>query len=95
MSVSTPDYNRKWYVMAAIGIGLLLSTIDGSIVNIAMPTLAESFSSSIAGVQWVTTAYLLTNATLLLSIGRLGDMIGKKRIYVSGFVVFTLDALPI
>jgi MFS family permease len=66
------DYSRKWLVMAAVGSGMFLSTVDGSIVNLALPTLSRTFGSSFAVVQWVVLAYLLTISTLLLSVGRLG-----------------------
>jgi EmrB/QacA subfamily drug resistance transporter len=88
-----PDYSRKWFVLAAVGMGIFLGTIDGSIVNVALPTLARSLQTEFAIVQWVSLAYLLTMATLMLSMGRLGDMIGKKRVYASGFVIFTLGSL--
>lgn len=79
--------------MVAVSIGILLATIDGTIVNIALPTLTEEFDVPFATVQWVVLAYLLTWATLSISIGRLGDMIGKKPIYTSGFAVFTVGSL--
>ncbi|HSG18812.1 MAG TPA: DHA2 family efflux MFS transporter permease subunit [Anaerolineae bacterium] len=87
------DYSRKWLVLAAVGTGIFLSTVDASIVNVALPTLSRSFDSSFAVVQWVVLAYLLTISTLLLSVGRLGDMIGKKPIYATGFVVFTIGSM--
>ncbi len=85
----TVDYGHKWYVMAAVSMSIFLATIDGSIVNVALPTLVKELQTDFATVQWVVLAYLLTQTTLLLSIGRLGDMIGKKSIYVWGLVVFT------
>lgn len=93
MSEESVDYSRKWYVMAAVAMSIFLATIDGSIVNVALPTLVRELNTDFATVQWVVLSYLLTQATLLLSIGRLGDMIGKKRIYVSGFVVFTVGSV--
>lgn len=87
------DYSRKWYVMLAVGVGIFLATLDGSIVNVAMPTLERTLQTSLAIVQWVVLAYLLTVTTLLLSIGRLADIIGKKSIYLTGFMVFTLGSL--
>ena len=83
------DYSRKWYVMAAVGMGIILATIDGSIVNVALPTLQRAFDTGFALVQWVVLAYLLTITTLMLSVGRLGDMFGKKPLYTAGFVIFT------
>jgi EmrB/QacA subfamily drug resistance transporter len=87
------DYRRKWFVLSAVGMGIFLGTIDGSIVNIALPTLAHNFGSEFATVEWVTLGYLLTVTTLMLSMGRLGDMIGKKPVYNTGFVVFTVGSL--
>jgi len=65
------DYSLKWYVLAAVGMGIFLATIDGSIVNIALPTLVRSFNTDFATVQWVVLAYLLTITTLILSVVRL------------------------
>jgi len=89
MNVSEIDYSRKWYVMVAISMGTLLSTIDGSIVNVALPSLVRELETKFSTVQWVVLAYLLTLAVLLLSIGRLADMVGKKRIYITGLALFT------
>ena len=84
------DYARKWLVMAAIGMGIFLGTIDGSIVNAALPTLETEFDTTFAAIQWVVLGYLLTLATLTLGIGRLGDMTGKRPIYTAGFALFTV-----
>ncbi|GIV79959.1 MFS transporter [Litorilinea aerophila] len=88
----TVDYSRKWYVMMAVAMGIFLATIDGSIVNVALPTLVRDFGTVFAAVQWVVLSYLLTVTTLMLGIGRLADMVGKKRIYVSGFIIFTVGS---
>lgn len=87
--VPNVDYGRKWHVMIAIAMGIFLGTIDGSIVNAALPTLVEELDTRFAAVQWVILGYLLTLASLTLSIGRLGDMTGKRPIYTSGFALFT------
>ncbi|KAA3643389.1 MAG: MFS transporter [Chloroflexi bacterium] len=87
------DYSRKWYVMAAVGMSLFLATVDGSIVNVSLPTLVRELQTDFPTVQWVVLAYLLTQTTLMLSVGRLGDMIGKKQIFTAGFVVFTIGSV--
>jgi len=87
------DFSRKWYVMSAVVMGIFLTTIDGSIVNLALPTLVRAFGTDFATVQWVVLAYLLTITTLMLSIGRLADMIGKKPLYTAGFVIFTTGSV--
>ena len=86
------DYSRKWFVMAAVGVGILLGTIDASIIYIALPTLAREFNTSFSTVQWVAHAYMLTLSTLTLTMGRLGDMFGKKQIYITGVVVFSIGS---
>jgi EmrB/QacA subfamily drug resistance transporter len=87
------DYSRKWYVMAAVGMSILLSTIDATIVNIALPTLVRDLDTDFPTVQWVVLSYLLIQATLMLSVGRLGDMLGKKPLFTSGFIVFTIGSV--
>ena len=84
---------NKWRVMVAVGMGIFLATLDGSIVNVALPTLTQEFRTAFTIVEWVILAYLLTVATLLLSMGRLGDMLGKKPVYQAGFAVFTLGSV--
>jgi len=81
--------NYRWYVMAVVFIGSFMAPLDSSIVNIALPTLTKYFSVGITTVEWVVMAYLLTTSALLLSAGRLGDMVGHKRIYITGFLAFT------
>ena len=83
---------QKWYVMIAVAAGLFLGTIDGSIVNIALPTLERELHTQFAIVQWVVLSYLLTVATLMLAVGRLADILGKKPLYLTGFVIFTLGS---
>jgi EmrB/QacA subfamily drug resistance transporter len=87
------DYSQKWWVMLAIAMGIFLGTIDGSIVNVALPTLVRDLDTTFPVVQWVVLAYLLALSTLVLSIGRLGDIVGKKAISSSGFAVFTLGSV--
>jgi EmrB/QacA subfamily drug resistance transporter len=87
------DYSGKWWVMSAIAMGIFLATIDGSIVNIALPTLTTTLGADFATIQWVVLAYLLAITTLLAIVGRLADMYGRKNLYNSGFVVFTIGSL--
>ena len=91
--LSEEDYSKKWYVLSAVGMGVFLATIDGSIVNVSLPTMERSFHTDFALVQWVVLAYLLTVTTLMLGIGRLADIYGKKPIYTTGFIVFTMGSV--
>jgi len=87
------DYVRKWYVMFAVAMSILLATIDLSIVNIALPTLERELATTFPVVQWVVLAYGLILATLTLGVGRLGDIVGKKPIFAAGFAVFTVGSV--
>lgn len=86
-------YTQKWLILASVGMGIFLSTIDGSIVNVTLPTFVKVMNTDFATTQWVVLSYLLIITTLLLSMGRLGDMVGKKPVYRTGFIVFTIGSL--
>ncbi len=88
----TKDYSRKWHAMAAVGTGVFLATVDGSIINVSLPTLVRELHTEFAVVQWVVLAYLLTITSTMAGIGRLADMVGKKSIYMTGFIIFTLGS---
>lgn len=92
-SHAQPVTAARWWVLVAIGIGTFMSALDGSVVNTILPVLRRSFSSSIAEIEWVVIIYLLVLSGLLLSFGRLGDIQGHKRVYLSGFAVFTISSL--
>jgi EmrB/QacA subfamily drug resistance transporter len=79
--------------MAAVAMGVFLATIDGSIVNVALPTLARELQAPFAAVQWVVLGYLLTLVTLMMVAGRLADLYGRKPLYTAGFVIFTCGSL--
>jgi EmrB/QacA subfamily drug resistance transporter len=79
--------------MTAVAVAVFLGTVDGSIVNIALPTIVDDFETSFAAVQWVPLSYLLTQATLVLGMGRIGDIAGRKAAFVAGFAVFILGSV--
>ncbi len=82
----------KWKVLFVICIGIFMSTLDGSILNIANPTIARSMSVSMQQVQWVVTAYMLVITATLLFFGKLGDQKGSSKIYTYGFLIFTIGS---
>jgi len=79
-------------VLVTIGIGTFMSALDGSVVNTLLPVLGRELGTDVAGVEWVTTIYLLVISGLLLSVGRAGDLFGHRRLYLAGFVLFVLGS---
>jgi EmrB/QacA subfamily drug resistance transporter len=78
----------RW-VLASLSLSMLLSSLGTSIANVALPTLAQAFGTSFQHVQWVVLAYLLAITTLIVSVGRLGDITGRRRLLLAGIVLFT------
>ncbi len=79
---------RRSVILAAVMAGAILGPIDASIVNVVLPTLASSFATSLAVVQWVPMAYLLASGSLVLLFGRLGDLRGHRRVFLAGLLAF-------
>ncbi len=78
----------KWLVLVTVGLGILTSTVDGSITNIALPELGKVFGVDPSVILWVSAAYLLASIGLMLTLGSLGDAIGRKQVFLTGFLVF-------
>ncbi|WP_239516330.1 MULTISPECIES: MFS transporter [unclassified Streptomyces] len=78
----------RW-ALAALSLLMLLSSLGTSIANVALPTLAEAFSASFQEVQWIVLSYLLAVTTLIVGAGRLGDLIGRRRLLLAGILLFT------
>ena len=72
---------------------MLLSSLGTSIANVGLPTLARAFNASFQEVQWIVLAYLLAITTLIVSVGRLGDIIGRRRLLLAGMFLFTLASV--
>jgi EmrB/QacA subfamily drug resistance transporter len=84
---------NKWLVFGILAIGIFMATLDSSIVNISLPTIARFFGVPLNGaVEWVIIAYLVVTAAVLLTVGRLADMIGRKPIWAAGLIVFTASS---
>ena len=79
-----------WTVFATVALGTFMATLDSSIVNVTLPTLAGEFAAPITTIEWVPVSYLLTLTLLLLPFGRLGDVRGRKWVFVAGLAVFTI-----
>ncbi|HWF54460.1 MAG TPA: DHA2 family efflux MFS transporter permease subunit [Solirubrobacteraceae bacterium] len=81
---------RHWWTLVAAGLGLGMNVLDGTVVNVALPSIQRDLHSSFPTVQWVVSAYLLSFAVLLATGGRLGDIFGRRRIFLIGVAVFAL-----
>jgi EmrB/QacA subfamily drug resistance transporter len=79
----------RW-ALASLSLSMLLSSLGTSIANVGLPTLAQAFDASFQQVQWIVLAYLLAITTLIVSVGRLGDFIGRRRLLLAGIFLFTV-----
>jgi EmrB/QacA subfamily drug resistance transporter len=92
-----PDERRahanQWAVLGLVVVGTFMTTLDASIVNISLPSIARTFHTPFGGaVEWVIIAYLVVTAATLLTFGRVSDLIGRKPVWVAGLVCFTLGS---
>ena len=84
-----PTTARATWVLAALSLAMLLSSLGTSVANVALPTLEEDFGAPFGQVQWVVLAYLLALTTLVVSAGRLGDLAGRRRLLIAGLALFS------
>src|SRR5258705_10950799 len=82
----------RW-ALASLSLSMLLSSLGTSIANVGLPTMAQAFNASFQEVQWVVLAYLLAITTLIVSVGRLGDIIGRRRLLLAGIFLFTVASV--
>jgi MFS family permease len=84
----------RWAVLALVALGTFMTTLDASIVNISLPSIARTFHTPIgSAVEWVIIAYLIVIAATLLTFGRLSDLVGRKSVWVVGLAIFTLGSI--
>ena len=84
---------RKWLILTSVSLGSLMATLDGSIVNIALPAIQTDFRMDLTTIEWIVVAYLLVVGCLLLPVGRLGEVLTFKRVYLVGFTIFTMASV--
>jgi EmrB/QacA subfamily drug resistance transporter len=89
-AVIQPAQKTVRWALASLSLSMLLSSLGTSIANVGLPTLAEVFEASFQQVQWIVLAYLLAITTLIVSVGRLGDLLGRQRLLLAGIGLFTL-----
>jgi len=85
--------NLKWFILATVMVGTFLGRLDQTIVNLALPSIIQDFSITISSAGWITTAYILANAVFVPVWGKLGDTIGRKKVYIAGFLIFIVGSV--
>jgi EmrB/QacA subfamily drug resistance transporter len=85
--------DRKWWTLAGACAGLFVLMLDSTVVALALPEIRHDVGASAEGLQWVMNGYLLTIAVLVVTAGRLGDMFGRKRVFLAGMVLFAVGSV--
>src|ERR687897_2853479 len=80
---------RKWWTLAAVAFGLFMIMLDNTVVNVALPSMARDLGADLSALEWIVTGYALTFAALMLTGGKLADLLGRRLIFVVGLVIFT------
>src|SRR5580765_8930901 len=93
-SIPAPTSDRRrWAVLAVVCLAQLMIVLDVTIVNVALPSIQHDLGFSQANLTWVVNAFLVTFGSLLLLAGRLGDLVGRRRVFLVGVTTFTLASV--
>jgi EmrB/QacA subfamily drug resistance transporter len=84
---------RKWWTLAAVAFGLFMIMLDNTVVNVALPSIARDLQIDLSELEWIVTGYALTFASLMLTGGKLADLLGRRLIFIVGLAIFTLSSL--
>jgi EmrB/QacA subfamily drug resistance transporter len=84
-----PKDPRRWLTLAAVNFALFMALLDITVVNVALPSIAQDFKTSFSELQWVIDTYALVLASLILTMAKLGDLFGRKRLFILGLVIFS------
>jgi EmrB/QacA subfamily drug resistance transporter len=89
------ENNRKWWTLAAMCFALFMIMLDNTVVNVALPSIQRDLGSSLSSLEWTVNAYTLVFAVLLVTGGRLGDIFGRRKVFLFGVVVFAVSSAAI
>ncbi|MGD0998822.1 MAG: MFS transporter, partial [Thermoleophilia bacterium] len=92
-AVDDQGHPRKWWILVAVSVGMFMALLDVTIVNIAIPAIRNDLNTSLPHASWVLNAYSLVLAVSFLSMGRIGDKFGQKRVFIFGLATFTVFSL--
>ncbi len=87
------EANRRWWALGALGVSVFMIMLDNTVVSLALPTIQRDLDASLTQLEWVVNAYTLVFAVVLLTGGKLADLVGRRLIFVVGLVVFTASSL--
>src|ERR687898_901371 len=88
----TPD-NRKWWTLGAVAFGLFMIMLDNTVVFVALSAIQDNLKISTSELEWVVNGYALTFAVLMLTGGKLADLLGRRLIFIVGLAIFTIASL--
>ena len=91
-SLALTEENRRWWTLGAMCFALFMIMLDNTVVNVALPSIQRDLHASLSALQWTVNAYTLSLAVLLVTGGRLGDIFGRRRVFLSGVVLFALSS---
>ena len=92
-SESPAGDRRRWIALVVVCLAMFMNALDGSIVNVALPDIQRSLHFTQSGLTWVVDAYLISFGSFLLMAGRLGDLIGRKKVFLAGVALFSLASI--
>src|SRR6266581_7540231 len=82
----------QWLILLTLIIGTFLGRLDGTIVNLALPKIIQDFGITVSEASWISTAYIIANAIFVPVFGKMGDLLGRKPLYIWGIVGFTISS---
>lgn len=85
--------STQWFIILTLGLGTFLGRLDGTIVNLALPKIIQDFGITVSEASWISTAYIIANAIFVPVFGKLGDLMGRKPLYIFGIVSFTISSM--
>src|ERR1700728_3007139 len=84
---------RRWWALVVVCLGMFMNALDSSIVNVALPAIQRELHFSQSSLTWVVDAFLITFGSFLLMAGRLGDLVGRKKVFLAGVALFTASSI--
>ncbi|HEY8866410.1 MAG TPA: MFS transporter, partial [Solirubrobacteraceae bacterium] len=93
--LSLSEDNRRWWTLGAMCFALFMIMLDNTVVNVALPSIQRDLHADLSALEWTVNAYTLTFAVLLVTGGRLGDIFGRRRMFLAGVVIFALSSAAI